>query len=248
MRLLAVAVTLRPKACSWRVWRRQHQHHCVSCPGGGAYTSGRFSRRPSSSCSCSGYGRGLVDLPRPGEPRRAEGGMRAAVCVGDAHVRGRGAVFTSWHARGPGHRCGRRRRLDLWVDSKAEGPCCACLRLASEAFWIAELRLRLQCCSAAAGWSCSRCVILALFTLPRRADLAWAHIELAAFPSACLLRDCEAHCSCTPSLLPTLNCYTQLEHNMDAAIDLSDASKALDLSNIRFQLMYGPSHLFVTLC
>jgi hypothetical protein len=25
--------------------------------------------------------------------------------------------------------------------------------------------------------------------------------------------------------------------NMDAAIDLSDASKALDLSNIRFQLM-----------
>ena len=28
--------------------------------------------------------------------------MRAAVCVGDAHVRGRGAVFTSWHARGPG--------------------------------------------------------------------------------------------------------------------------------------------------
>jgi hypothetical protein len=28
---------------------------------------------------------------------------------------------------------------------------------------------------------------------------------------------------------------------MDAAIDLSDASKALDLANIRFQLMYGPS-------
>lgn len=28
---------------------------------------------------------------------------------------------------------------------------------------------------------------------------------------------------------------------MDAAIDLSDASKALDLANIRFQLMYvGP--------
>lgn len=25
---------------------------------------------------------------------------------------------------------------------------------------------------------------------------------------------------------------------MDAAIDLSDASKALDLANIRFQLMY----------
>lgn len=27
---------------------------------------------------------------------------------------------------------------------------------------------------------------------------------------------------------------------MDAAIDLSDAKKALDLSNIRFQLMYEP--------
>jgi hypothetical protein len=27
---------------------------------------------------------------------------------------------------------------------------------------------------------------------------------------------------------------------MDAAIDLSDAKKALDLSNIRFQLMYVP--------
>jgi hypothetical protein len=27
---------------------------------------------------------------------------------------------------------------------------------------------------------------------------------------------------------------------MDAAIDLSDVSKALDLANIRFQLMYGP--------
>lgn len=27
---------------------------------------------------------------------------------------------------------------------------------------------------------------------------------------------------------------------MDAAIDLSDASKALDLANIRFQLMYIP--------
>lgn len=26
---------------------------------------------------------------------------------------------------------------------------------------------------------------------------------------------------------------------MDAAIDLSDASKALDLANIRFQLMYA---------
>jgi hypothetical protein len=26
---------------------------------------------------------------------------------------------------------------------------------------------------------------------------------------------------------------------MDAAIDLSDVSKALDLANIRFQLMYG---------
>lgn len=26
---------------------------------------------------------------------------------------------------------------------------------------------------------------------------------------------------------------------MDTAIDLSDASKALDLANIRFQLMYG---------
>lgn len=35
---------------------------------------------------------------------------------------------------------------------------------------------------------------------------------------------------------------------MDAAIDLSDASKALDLSNIRFQLMYGPSHVVFTLC
>jgi hypothetical protein len=31
---------------------------------------------------------------------------------------------------------------------------------------------------------------------------------------------------------------------MDAAIDLSDASKALDLSNIRFQLMY--SHFIST--
>lgn len=30
---------------------------------------------------------------------------------------------------------------------------------------------------------------------------------------------------------------------MDAAIDLSDASKALDLANIRFQLMYmSPAH------
>lgn len=28
---------------------------------------------------------------------------------------------------------------------------------------------------------------------------------------------------------------------MDTAIDLSDASKALDLANIRFQLMYVPS-------
>jgi hypothetical protein len=28
---------------------------------------------------------------------------------------------------------------------------------------------------------------------------------------------------------------------MDAAIDLSDASKALDLANIRFQLMYCAS-------
>jgi len=28
---------------------------------------------------------------------------------------------------------------------------------------------------------------------------------------------------------------------MDAAIDLSDASKALDLANIRFQLMQDPS-------
>ena len=27
---------------------------------------------------------------------------------------------------------------------------------------------------------------------------------------------------------------------MDAAIDLSDAKKALDLANIRFQLMYVP--------
>ena len=151
-----------------------------------------------------------------------------------------------------GSRCGRRRRCDLWVDSKAEGPCCACLRLASEAFWIAELRLGqwtpVQCCSAAAGWSCSRCVILALFTLPRRADLAWAHVELAAFQSACLLHDYKAHCSCIPSLLLTLNCYIQREHDMDAAIDLSDASKALDLSNIRFQLMYGPSHVVFTLC
>ena len=30
---------------------------------------------------------------------------------------------------------------------------------------------------------------------------------------------------------------------MDAAIDLSDASKALDLSNIRFQLMYAAASL-----
>jgi hypothetical protein len=29
---------------------------------------------------------------------------------------------------------------------------------------------------------------------------------------------------------------------MDAAIDLSDASKALDLANIRFQLMYYALH------
>jgi hypothetical protein len=29
-----------------------------------------------------------------------------------------------------------------------------------------------------------------------------------------------------------------LSNTMDAAIDLSDASKALDLANIRFQLMY----------
>jgi hypothetical protein len=29
-----------------------------------------------------------------------------------------------------------------------------------------------------------------------------------------------------------------LSKTMDAAIDLSDASKALDLANIRFQLMY----------
>jgi len=29
-----------------------------------------------------------------------------------------------------------------------------------------------------------------------------------------------------------------LVEEMDAAIDLSDASKALDLANIRFQLMY----------
>lgn len=31
---------------------------------------------------------------------------------------------------------------------------------------------------------------------------------------------------------------------MDAAIDLSDASKALDLANIRFQLMYLPPPTF----
>jgi hypothetical protein len=31
--------------------------------------------------------------------------------------------------------------------------------------------------------------------------------------------------------------------NMDAAIDLSDVSKALDLANIRFQLMYCTHHL-----
>ena len=30
---------------------------------------------------------------------------------------------------------------------------------------------------------------------------------------------------------------------MDAAIDLSDASKALDLANIPFQLMYPPPHI-----
>ena len=30
---------------------------------------------------------------------------------------------------------------------------------------------------------------------------------------------------------------------MDAAIDLSDASKALDLANIRFQLMYLSPHI-----
>jgi hypothetical protein len=30
---------------------------------------------------------------------------------------------------------------------------------------------------------------------------------------------------------------------MDTAIDLSDASKALDLANIRFQLMYNRPHL-----
>jgi len=32
---------------------------------------------------------------------------------------------------------------------------------------------------------------------------------------------------------------------MDAAIDLSDASKALDLANIRFQLMYASRPLLV---
>lgn len=35
--------------------------------------------------------------------------------------------------------------------------------------------------------------------------------------------------------------------DMDTAIDLSDASKALDLANIRFQLMYVKTHLQVFL-
>jgi hypothetical protein len=35
---------------------------------------------------------------------------------------------------------------------------------------------------------------------------------------------------------------------MDAAIDLSDASKALDLSNIRFQLMYVSICLILYVC
>lgn len=34
---------------------------------------------------------------------------------------------------------------------------------------------------------------------------------------------------------------------MDAAIDLSDAKKALDLSNIRFQLMYFPTTVSLSL-
>jgi hypothetical protein len=34
---------------------------------------------------------------------------------------------------------------------------------------------------------------------------------------------------------------------MDAAIDLSDASKALDLANIRFQLMYVFSQLHMNI-
>lgn len=40
------------------------------------------------------------------------------------------------------------------------------------------------------------------------------------------------------------NSYIYTSHasltDMDTAIDLSDASKALDLANIRFQLMYTP--------
>jgi hypothetical protein len=36
------------------------------------------------------------------------------------------------------------------------------------------------------------------------------------------------------------NRYILQQPIMDAAIDLSDAKKALDLSNIRFQLMYVP--------
>lgn len=35
---------------------------------------------------------------------------------------------------------------------------------------------------------------------------------------------------------------------MDAAIDLSDASKALDLANIRFQLMYELSPFILVGC
>ena len=174
--------------------------------------------------------------------------MRAAVCVGDAHVRGGGAVFTSWHARGPGVGGGGDAICGLTAKQR--------VRVARACVWPRR-RLGLRSSDSDSDSSVVRqrqggalpgASSLALFTLPRRADLAWAHIELATFPSACLVHNYKTQYSCIPLLSPTLNYYTQLEHNMDAAIDLSDASKALDLSNIRFQLMYGPSHVFVTLC
>ena len=51
----------------------------VVCRWAVLFTSGKLSVKLESSCSGGIKGRGLVDLPRPGDPRRAEGGMRAAV-------------------------------------------------------------------------------------------------------------------------------------------------------------------------